>query len=230
MEKVVHLLRTRPSVDRAGFAASVLGAVAEIEALGASNTTVHVVDESVTIGGPMPCGDGELPLRAAVSTWVPAHDLVDLGAVLAPLAERVDGYLVTESVWSEYGQRRGSARDWPAGERSPGITTVAVVRRNDAIAEPEFTDLWYGRQSPMSEEAQPRLRYVRNRVVRALTPGAPPLDGIVMESWPSQELVDDIMAFHNNDAENLTVMMDTVGRLFDMDYLRSVAMAEYLMH
>ena len=51
-----------------------------------------------------------------------------------------------------------------------------------------------------------------------------------MESWPSQEVVDDIMAFHNDDPENLTVMMDTVTRLFDMSTLRSVAMAEYLMH
>jgi hypothetical protein len=230
MEKVVYLFRTRPSVQRAALATELRGAVGAVESTGASRTTLHVVDDTVTIAGPMPCPEGELPLRAALSSWVPAHDLVDLSALLTPLAERVEGYLVTESIWSEYGQRRGEPRDWPAGQRSPGVTTVAVVRRNPGIAEPAFTDLWYGRQSPMSEAAQPRLRYVRNRVVRALTPGAAPLDGIVMESWPSQEVVDDIMAFHNDDPENLTVMMDTVARLFDMSTLRSVAMAEYLMH
>lgn len=230
MEKVVYLFRTRPSAERSELAESLSVAVGEVERAGASRSTLHVADDSVSIAGPMPCPEGELPLRAALSTWVPSHDLADLSAIVAPLAERVEGYLVTESVYSEYGQRRGEPRYWPAGQRSPGITTVAVVRRSSGINEPEFTELWYERQSPMSEAAQPRLRYVRNRVARPLTPGAAPLDGIVMESWPSQEVVDDLLAFHNDDPENLTVMMDTVSRLFDMNTLRSVAMAEYLMH
>ncbi|MCP4435964.1 MAG: hypothetical protein GY812_10800 [Actinomycetia bacterium] len=230
MEKVIHLLRTRPSQGRSELAEAVMGAMAAIEATGGSDTTVHLVDDTVTIDGPMPCPDGELPLRAAVSTWVAAHDLSDVAAVLEPLAERCDGYLVTEAVYSEYGQRRGELRDWPAGERTPGICTVAVVARNPALDHRTFRELWYGRQSPMSEAAQPRLRYVRNTVVDPITPGAAPLDGIVMESWPSQDVVDDLIAFHNDDAENLTVMMDTVSRLFDMSSLRSVAMAEYLMH
>lgn len=228
MEKIVHLLRTRPSTDRAAFAASVRDSVADLEELGCSSITVHLGDETIGIAGPMPCPDGELPLRAAVSLWVDAHDLVDPSAVLAPLAERCDGYLVTESVYSEYGQRRGEPRSWPAGQRSPGPVTVAAVRRHPDLDEQSFRELWYGRQSPMSEAVQPRLRYVRNSVVRSLTPGAPALDGIVMESWPSEEVVDDIVAFHNGDLENLTVMMDSVGRCFDMDSLRSVAMAEYL--
>lgn len=230
MEKVVYLFRTRSSEKRSELSTSLSAAVEQVERAGAARSTVHVADDSVSIAGPMPCPDGELPLRGALSTWVPSHDLIDLTAVLGSLAERVEGYLVTESVYSEYGQRRGQPRDWPAGQRSPGITTVAIVQRNSAITEPEFSDLWYGRQSPMSEAAQPRLRYVRNRVVRALTAGAAPLDGIVMESWPSQEVVDDLLAFHNDDPENLTVMMDTVARLFDMTTLRSVAMAEYLLH
>ncbi|MGI9578902.1 MAG: hypothetical protein ACR2OH_11915 [Microthrixaceae bacterium] len=230
MEKVIYLFRTRPSATRVELSESLKAAVASLEQSGASDSTLHIVDDSVSITGPMPCPDGELPLRAALSTWVASHDLVDFDAALLPLAERVEGYLVAESVYSEYGQRRGEPRGWPAGQRSPGITTVAVVKRNVSMTEPEFTELWYGRQSPMSEAAQPRLRYVRNRVVRALTAGSAPLDGIVMESWPSEEVVDDLLAFHNDDAENLTVMMDTVGRLFDMETLRSVAMAEYLMH
>lgn len=228
MEKVIHLLRTRPSQDGGALRDAVLTAVRGLESAGARGTSVHVVDETVGIAGPMPCPDGELPLRAAVSTWVDAHDLLDVSAALAPLSERCDGYLVTESVWSEYGQRRGEPRNWPAGQRTPGVTTVAVVRRNPTLDERTFRELWYGRQSPMSEAAQPRLRYVRNTVCHPVTPGAAPLDGIVMESWPSEALVDDIVAFHDDDPENLTVMMDTVGRLFEMSELRSVAMAEYL--
>ena len=43
------------------------------------------------------------------------------------------GYLVSEALWSEYGDngRRGP-RDWADGERSPGITTFSLVHRNPA--------------------------------------------------------------------------------------------------
>jgi len=228
MEKLVHLLRTRPSAERGQLGNDLRAAVPALTGLGCSGISLHVADDTIGIAGPMPCPDGELPLRAAVSVWVDAHDLVDPTEVLAPLAERCDGYLVTESVWSEYGQRRGEPRDWAPGERTPGPVTVAVVSRNPSLGEQAFRELWYGRQSPMSEAVQPRLRYVRNSVVRPITPAAPALDGIVMESWPSEEVVDDIVAFHNGDLENLTVMMDSVGRAFDMESLRSVAMAEYL--
>lgn len=230
MEKLIYLLHSRPSQDRGDLGSAVRAAAGELEDIGASWISVHVADDTVSIPGPMPCPDSELPLRAAVSVWVPAHDLVDPTPVLSPVAERCDGYLVTESVWSEYGQRRGQPRRWPVGERSPGITTVALVTRNPQLDPRTFRELWYGRQSPMSEAVQPRLRYVRNTVVHPVSPGAPPLDGIVMESWPSEEVVDDLLAFHLDDAENLTVMMDTVALAFDMSRLRSVAMAEYLLH
>lgn len=230
MEKVVHLLRTRESAEGSALRQALFDAVHELESAGAGHTTVHVADDTVEIAGPLPCPEGELPLRAAVSSWVPAHDLADVTAVLAPLVERCDGYLVTESVWAEYGQRRGAPRDWAAGERTPGVSTVALVRRHPSLDERTFRELWYGRQSPMSEAVQPRLRYVRNSVVHPVSPGTQSLDGIVMESWPSQEVVEDLLAFHNGDPENLTVMMDTVARAFDTTELRSVAMAEYLLH
>ncbi len=230
MEKVIHLMRCRPSQDGARLRERLLDASERLEAMGAQQIALHVTDETVGIPGPMPCPEGELPLCASVSAWVPAHDLLDLSAVLAPLSERCDGYLVTESMWADHGQRRGSPRDWPAGQRSPGVGTVALVRRNPALDPATFRALWYMRQSPMSEATQPRLRYVRNTVAHAITPGAAPLDGIVMESWPSEDVVDDLLAFHLDDPENLVVMMDTVGRAFDMHELRSVAMAEYLLH
>ena len=135
---------------------------------------------------------------------------------------------MTESVYSEFGQRRGAERDWPAGQRSPGLVTLALVHRNPALDERTFREFWYGHQSPMSEELQPRLRYVRNTVVHPVTPGAPPLDGIVVESWESEAIVSDIEAFHNGDLENLSVMLDSVDTVFEMSKLRSIAMSEYL--
>lgn len=230
MEKLVYLVRARASVDGAQLRGEVLGdVVPRLVDAGASDVAVHLDDDHVTIPGPMPCPGGELPMRAAVSLWLPAHDLRgEVDSIVARVGERADGYLVTESVFSEFGQRRGAERDWPAGERSPGLVTFAIVHRNPLLDERTFREFWYGHQSPMSERLQPRLRYVRNTVAHPVTPGAPPVDGLVIESWESEELVSDIEAFHLGDLENLTVMLDSVGTVFDMSRLRSIAMSEYL--
>lgn len=230
MEKLVYLIRERASRDGAHLRGQVLGDVVhQLHDRGATGVSVHLADDLVGIPGPMPCPGGELPLRAGIALWLENHD--DRAAVvelLSPIGERCDGYLVTESVYSEFGQRRGEPRTWPDGERSPGLVTFALVHRNPALDPRTFREFWYGHQSPMSERLQPRLRYVRNSVVHPVTPGAPPVDGIVVESWESEELVSDIEAFHLGDLENLTVMLDSVGTVFDMSRLRSIAMSEYL--
>ena len=58
-----------------------------------------------------------------------------------------------------------------------------------------FYGHWYGHQSPMSEWMQPRCRYVRNAVVRTLTPGAPRYKAIVAEAWPTAEHLTDLPTF-----------------------------------
>ena len=230
MEKLSYLIRDRADRDGADLREQVLGEV--VPALlgrGAVHPTVHLADDDVTIAGPMPCPDGELPLRAEISFWLPAHDRRgEAEDVLDGVGLRCDGYLVTEAVWSDFGERRGAARDWPDGARSPGLVTVAIVHRNPVLDERTFREFWYDHQSPMSESVQPRLRYVRNTVAHPVTPGAPPVDGIVVESWESEELVSDVVAFHDGDIANLTTMLDSVGTVFDMTRLRSVAMSEYL--
>lgn len=230
MEKLIYLVRERASRDGADLRGAVLdGLVSELTERGATDISVHLSDDRIGIAGPMPCPGGELPVRAAVALWLPAHDLRgDLDALVGDVGERSDGYLVTESVFSEFGQHRGAPRDWAPGERSPGLVTLALVHRNPLMDPRSFREFWYGHQSPMSERVQPRLRYVRNTVAHPVTPGAPPLDGIVVESWESEAVVDDIEAFHLGDLENLTVMLDSVATVFDMPRLRSIAMSEYL--
>lgn len=229
MEKLVYLIRERPSRDGAEMREQLLGMVPALQDRGAQQVAVHVTDDSVRIPGPAPCQGGELPLRATVSYWIAAHDhRASSEALVRDAGQRVDGYLVTESTWSDFGERRGAPRSWQDGERSPGVVTVALVHRNPLLDRRTFRELWYEYQSPMSEELQPRLRYIRNTVAHAVTHGAPPLDGVVVESWASEDVVADIEAFHLGDPENLTVMLDSVATVFDLTRLRSVAMAEYL--
>ncbi len=228
----MYLIWDRPSLDGAELRSRFLDDLApRLLDLGPASLSLHLDDDLAPIPGPAPAPDHELPLRAAVSLFLHAHDR------RGPYEEALDGvgvrragYLVTEAIWSEYGDngRRGP-RDWPDGERSPGITTFTVLERNPALDPRTFRELWYGHQSPMSEEVQPRWRYVRNTVVHPVTPGAPPYDGIVHESWPSAELVADPIAFHDGDPENLRVMLDSVTQLFDLARLRSFALSEYLL-
>jgi hypothetical protein len=232
VEKLVYLIWDRPSIDGAALRTQYLDEVAPaLLDLGPRQLSMHLDDDEAPIPGPAPAPGHELPVRAAVSLFVNAHDRRGpYEEVLAGLGERRAGYLVSEAVWSEYGEngRRGP-RDWPDGERSPGITTFSLVHRNPAFDERTFREFWHGHQSPMSEAVQPRWRYVRNTVVHPVTPGAPPVDGIVHESWPSIELVEDSVAFHNDDPENITVMLDSVMQLFDIARLRSFALSEYLL-
>jgi hypothetical protein len=232
MEKLVYLVWDRPSIDGAELRSRFLEDLApKLLALGPHQLSMHLDDDEAPIPGPAPAPGHELPLRAAVSVFVDAHDhRAPYEDVLADVGERGAGYLVSEAIWSEYGDngRRGP-RDWADGERSPGISTFSLVHRNPAFDERTFREFWHGHQSPMSEAVQPRWRYVRNTVVHPVTPGAPPVDGIVHEAWPSIELVQDSVAFHNDDPENITVMLDSVMQVFDIARLRSFALSEYLL-
>jgi hypothetical protein len=145
------------------------------------------------------------------------------------------GYLVTESLYDDYGTTPHAARrDWPDGVASPGVLTVALIHRPADLAYDEWIKRWHGVQSPVSGELQPRTRYVRNEVRRAITDGAASIDGIVEEGWPSAEHVRDPMLFFNatTPAEltaNVERMLASVNDCLDLARLRSATMTEHLI-
>jgi len=185
---------------------------------------------------PAPPPEGEAPHVAQVSIWLDCYErregveeaLADLGLVWA-------GYLVVESLYDDYGTtRHGTGRDWADGERSPGVMTVALIHRPDGLGYRQWITRWHGTQSPVSAELQPRTRYVRNEVVRPVSVGAPEIDGIVEEAWPSTEHVADPLLFFNAATpdelnENVSRMMGSVEACLDLSRLRSSTMSEYLI-
>ena len=214
-----------------------IGAPAVLDA-GAHAVTVNVHDsEAARAVSPVPTPAGEEPHVAEVAVWVDSYDrrggverpLVELGSITA-------GYLVVESLYEDYGTTSyASARTWPDGERSPGVLTVSLVHRPSHLDYATWIERWHGTQSPLSARLQPRCRYVRNEVVRALTEGAPPIDGIVEEAWPSAEHVTDPMLFFNAGgdqkvlAENVDAMLASVNACLDLARLRNTTMSEYLV-
>ena len=134
-------------------------------------------------------------LRLGFTDWAtvardldaPRGDEAQDEEVLTDFGVRSAGYLVTESLCEDWGTTPDwpTPRDWPTGERSAGITVLTVFDKKPGLDDHTFYGHWYDHQTPMSAAMQPRVRYVRNAVVRGLTSGAPPLRAIVEEAWPT---------------------------------------------
>jgi hypothetical protein len=196
---------------------------------------VHDGDASAA-PSPAPPPEGEPAHVAEVSVWLDCYEhrhVVE--SALAALGLPTAGYLVVESLYDDYGTTRHAApRHWPDGRRSPGVLTVALIHRPEGLGYGEWISRWHGTQSPESGQLQPRTRYVRNEVVRPLSDGAPAVDGIVEEGWPSVGHVADPMLFFNADTPeqldaNVSRMLANVDACLDLTRLRSSTMSEYLV-
>jgi hypothetical protein len=185
---------------------------------------------------PAPPPAGEDPHVAQVSVWLDCYERRgEVEAAIGDLGRRSAGYLVVESLYDDYGTTPyATPRDWADGDRSPGVLTVALIHRPEGLDYREWITRWHGTQSPVSGELQPRTRYVRNEVVRALTEGAPDVDGIVEEGWPSTGHVADPMLFFNAASPeeldaHVSRMIASVDACLDLARLRSSTMSEYLI-
>ena len=205
---------------------------------GAHAVTVNVHDsDAAEAPPPVPTPDGEDPHVAEVSVWVDSYDRrAPIEQLVTATGLATAGYLVVESIYEDYGTTpHSAARGWPDGERSPGVLTVSLIHRPADLDYRTWIERWHGTQSPVSARLQPRCRYVRNEVVRALTPEAPDVDGIVEEAWPSAAHVADPMLFFNaagDDAllsAHVAEMLDSVQGCLDLTRLRNTTMSEYLV-
>lgn len=239
MEKVIYLLWGHggpgPGDELRDW---LLGEVrSDIAAAGARGYSVNVHDgEAAAAPSPAPAPAGEEPHVAEISVWLDCYERrARVEDALAGVGLPMAGYLVVESLYEDYGSTpHAEARDWPDGARSPGVLTVALIHRPEGLAYSDWIERWHGTQSPVSGELQPRTRYVRNEVVRALTEGAPEVDGIVEEGWPSvAHVADPLLFFHASTPEqldaNVTRMMASVEACLDLGRLRSSTMSEYLI-
>jgi hypothetical protein len=237
MEKLVYLVWERPSIDPVALRMRFLDDVApHLLALHPHALQVDLDDEHAQMPSMVPVPGDELPVRACVSIWLDAHDgRAPYEALLREAGVRCAGYLVTESLFREYGgNEHAPARDWPDGTRSPGIITLTIFDKPAGVDDETFYGHWYGHQSPMSENMQPRARYVRNAVVRALTPGAPRYRAIVEEAWPSIEHVTNLQTFFGASSseelsENIRVMLDSTKLLYDPATMRNYPLSEYIL-
>ncbi len=233
----MYLVWLDPPSTRADVSAALGATGARLLDLDPLCLTLDIWDTESDIPPPVPTPAGETPLHGVVSLWVDSiEQRVPFEAVLSATATRVAGYSVVESLYRDYGGNRWSSqRDWPDGQRSPGVLTVALLQQPPNQTSEEWMARWHTRISPITEAIQPRCRYVRNAVFRPVTDDGPPLQGIVEEAWPSLQHVTDPMLFYCADGDpaqmnaHVTTMLDEITAFVDLSTLRSATMSEWIL-
>ena len=127
---------------------------------------------------------------AVVSMWTQQCYGEQLTAALALLeaeCERLAAYLVTESVPL-------AVPHGEPGTRTTGLANIALLRRPPDLDQSTWLNRWQLNHTPVAIETQATFGYTQNWVVRALTPDAPGIAGIVEELFPD-EAVTDLKAF-----------------------------------
>ena len=187
MEKVVAVLM---AADRdEDWCQRQRGSVADaILALGLAGLTVNVRDAAVT-HSLMTLTTLDPPAAAVVSIWTRQCYGDQTGAALQLLEDECDqlaAYLVTESIPLQAPLELGS--------RTTGLANVALLRRPAELDQGSWLQRWQHDHTPVAIATQSTFGYTQNAVVRALTPNAPPLAGIVEELFPA-EAITDLKAF-----------------------------------
>jgi hypothetical protein len=230
MEKIACALWKPAGLGDADFGASLRAAVPEWLGLGVHLLRVNVVDEHVSEGGAVRVGRMDPAKAAFVTFWL--HEADDLrGALadaLAARAERVAAYLVVEST-----PLRNTSQVAPRGERTPGFNLVTGIEPKDGLPYDEFLRLWHTEHRAVALETQSTFAYVRNEIVRPLTPEAPPWAAVVEESFPIGALNDPAIWY---DAEGSPERLDANRRrmiascmaFLSIDRVESHPMSEYV--
>ncbi len=208
MEKLVYAVWRREGDAPHHLSARLRADLPETLAeLGVTGLQVNVADDDVAeamvrITTHQPAIDG------AVSLWVTtASDVVRLPieAALREVVGSLAGWLVTESV--PLANPRTAS-----GARTPGYANLAFLRRPAELDQPEWLRRWQGEHTAVAIETQSTFGYTQNVVVRAVTPGAPAIDGIVEELFPAEAMTD-LHAFFDTggDDEELAARMGAMG-------------------
>jgi hypothetical protein len=160
-------------------------------------------------------------LCALVQVWLSSYDERQL--VEAALGD-ADGYLVTESEPQPL-----TDRDWPDGEPSPGISHVTWFPKPERLTEDEFLHGWHEVHTPHSAALHPRRwTYVRDTVVRTLTPGSPPVRAIVVERFRTVEDYSDPKRLFGGSEAFEQNMRDLPGYA-DLDDISAAPMTEVIL-
>jgi len=223
VEKLVHLLWRSDDHDEAALRAQLTGELAErllTSSAGIQRLDILTGDTSTAIPTPSILLGRGPDLAAVVSVWVDCLDdrepIVETLAAAVGTTGQVDQYLVTESV-----PQVRAGRDWADGHPTPGMTHFSWFPKPDRLSDEEFFHGWHEVHTPKTPALHPhRVEYVRDSVVRVLTPGSPPIRALVAERFPTVEDYTDTARLYGSD-EELTHSVTDLPLYADFESLNS---------
>ncbi len=228
MEKLAYVVWKRDGDSEQGFADRLRREVAPgLRQRGARYLTVSAVDDEVARGEGIRIGRDDPPKSGLVTFWVDqAQERGDLEETLRGACGAIAGYLVLESR-----PLSPTAQIAAPGERTPGFHLITCITPKPGLAHDEFIRFWHERFRDVAVETQSTFDYVRNEIVRPLTPGAPAWAGIVEEGFPLGALDDpDVFYDARGDAELLAShqkrMVESVAQFLDLPKVESHPMSQ----
>jgi uncharacterized protein (TIGR02118 family) len=194
----------RGLVDRGGAARAAL----DVKATGEELEIVKMLDSDPDIA-------------AMVSLWEPASVAEALALTLPAGARVIGAYRVDEVVQRDY------ERTWGAGDVSPGVKCVCLVRRKPGMSHDAYSEHWRLRHGPLALELQPGFwHYVQNHIVENLTDDTQPVDGIGELHFRAAEGVESGMFVSE---EAATLIMEDTERFMDNATSTTVPTKEHLI-
>ena len=221
MEKLVYVLFGPVSVAPEALAR-------ELEAHGARRIALNLSDAHVEAKLGSRITRLEPTLGAVVSFGL--EDALERDALehtLRGASGQIAGYSVLESV-----ALANTTHVAPKSQRTPGINMIACIAPKAGQPLDAWLEYWLEEHRRVALETQATHAYVRNIVVRALTPGAPAWKGIVEEGF-AHEAVGDPMAWYRAGGSqeklqaNLGRMIASCQRFLDLERVESHPMSEY---
>ncbi len=226
MEKVVSLLWPMATDAEDDFARRLRGTTAQqLLEVGVEQLKICVTDAEVVRGAALHIGPSH-PV-AMVSWWTDASWQTQFtDSILDASSGRRASYLVCESVPLRYSGPTG------ASVRCEGFTTLSCIRPSPGMSMEMFRTRWFGGHCEVALRTQSTHSYVRNEVVRALSPESAPWAGIVEEMFPLGALDDPAVFFDavgdpDRLSQHQSEMFQSVNSFIDLGTVESHPMSEY---
>jgi hypothetical protein len=228
VEKLVYVVWDRGDVASQRFGRAMRDVGEFACGARARGVTLSLVDEHVADALAVRLTHLDPPPAGIFTFWLDTCD--DRAAIeerLAAVTGRLAGYLVVESV-----PLVNTTHVATVGERTPGINMVALIERPERMSYERWIAHWHGPHKTVALETQCTYAYVRNVVIRALTPDAPAWAGIVEEGFPADAVIDPMRWYKADGSpevlhENMGRMIESVQAFLDIDRVESHPMSEY---
>lgn len=200
-------------------------------AVGVRGMRLTVADSDVAAASAKRITSSESLPDAVLSVWVNyASGRASVEAILRPLVERLDCYLVTEAeplAHSRYPQLSGS--------RLEGMCQVVFLGRPAKLDEEQWLTIWKESHGPIAIDTQSTFGYRQNVIQRSLSAGAPEHHAMIEENFPAEAMTSDYAFYGVQDgddaalAANMTAMMESCARFIDFKKIDVIPMSEYLL-